>query len=764
MLETWQLVLTPRGDRWEITGKDSLGSVSSLYKIKIPSGRTARARRVEIRHQDIRLSFRNAALFYDNIPDTETALIVVGKGTVAFTPSDANERHQMELLYKRKALEDQVNYAYVRCGGSFFSSNISVEGVDQESGVTKAETEKAAAIFSRNYPRSFTIENSIDGGLLSFLPNADEAVFEFKARKAGELTYIYSPFADEAVNLYDRTRQRIVSLYNPVDEADPKAKRFFISFGEKYDIASYELDLSYTPAQSYLSGKARILAVPRIEVVDSLKFLFSPDLEILKICDEQKRELFYTVDKLRKILYVYLINPLAGKAGSWIEVFYRGRMAPPIPNTDVVMQQTGYPEKFVFQPRYETYFFSQGSYWYPAPPDEDYFRARLKIVVPPEYKCVSNGEMVEKSHWEGMDDVVEIEKAGNAVYTFETREPVKYMSFIVGRFDRRKEWSEPVPIKTFVSSEVLNDNPGIFDEAKSILADYVRNYGPFPFEKLGIVLRLWPTAGGHSPASFVVMNQVPWISERAYVASIDSPVNLSKWGEYFLAHEIAHQWWGQGVSFATYRDQWLSEGLAQFASASYLRQKHGERAFAEILKKFVKWTAKKSGLGAIIMGSRLSFYDFEAYQAVIYDKAALALFMLQDILGKDIFLAGLRSFFETRKYTAARTEDFISDMEKASGQDLRDFFRGWFWSYELPEVQTSWSQEEGPEGTSLRIRVTQTKGRFVFPLWVEWKSGETLHRDLIVVRQGTQEAVLKVPGHVDKVRFDPDGEVPGKFF
>ncbi|MCK7522107.1 MAG: hypothetical protein MZV64_32725 [Ignavibacteriales bacterium] len=231
---------------------------------------------------------------------------------------------------------------------------------------------------------------------------------------------------------------------------------------------------------------------------------------------------------------------------------------------------------------------------------------------------------------------------------------------------------------------------------------------PFPYEKLGIVLRLWPAAGGHSPASFIVLNELPWFGDAGFPTPVDTPVDLSGWDEYFLAHEIAHQWWGQGVSFETHKDQWLSEGLAQFASASYLRhQLRRKRPYAAILKKFSRWTVRKTDRGPILMGSRLSYFDYEAYQAIVYDKAALALFMLQDLLGREAFEAGLRSFFEKKKFGPARTGEFVRAMESASGRDLKSFFRGWFESWRLPQVRTVWTETVVPEGVRVDFRVTQ---------------------------------------------------------
>ncbi len=761
-IESWTLTLERREASWSVVRLDVTGNRTRLYKISIPSERAQRARRVEVTHADIRFTFADAAVFYDNIPGLETALVIVGKGKVVFSPGDLNEKHQLELLYKKNRIEDDVESLYVRCSSGFFASNIRVETGDGLPAVSDVERNRAAAVFSRNYSRSFTIESSHSKNLLSFLPQGDEAVLEFKARKAGELSYIYYPFSSDEVSLYDRGKERFISLYSPDPASGPPLKRLFISLAEKFDISACALDLSYSPASSYLSGKARIEVVPSVDLLESIKLRFNPDFEILKITDEENRELFYTWDKLRKILYVYFLSPLVAKVPTAIEVFYRGRMLPAAPSTDVIAQ-SGTNVNIRRGPRYETYFFTHAGFWYPGPAAEDYFLARLTLVIPPGYKCVANGELVAKGRREDLDDVVAIEKAGSPVYTFVSRSPVKYLSFIVGKFDQQKERAGPVPVTGYVSSEIPDSRLAIIDRAADILDFYGRAFGPYPYEKLGIVFRLWPVFGGHSPASFIVINEVPWVGDTGFPRPVDTPVDLSAWEEYFLAHEIAHQWWGQGVSFDSYKDQWLSEGLSQFAAASYLRRKHGEAAFASILKKFARWTEKKSFRGPIVMGSRLSYHDFEAYQSIVYNKAALALFMLQDLIGRETFEAGLRSFFEKHKFRAARTAEFIAAMESASGQDLKAFFQGWFSSWELPEVRTTWTETPVPEGVRLDFRVTQVKGRFIFPLWIEWtRAGET-GRTKVVVDETTEEISLTLPRRPEKIRVNPDKAVPGKF-
>ena len=298
----------------------------------------------------------------------------------------------------------------------------------------------------------------------------------------------------------------MICLYSPDDTGGTSSKRMFLSFAEKFDVSHFDLDLTLTPASHYISAKARIEVVPKVELLDSLKFRLNPDLEIIKITDSSGRDLFYTLDKVRQTLYVYFLSPPAARTATWIEIFYRGRAAPAIPTTDVIGQAGG-SEKIRVRPRYETAFYTHAGFWYPCPAEEDYFPARLTVMVPPEYRCVAIGDLVAQGREEDLDDVAALDKAGNAVYTFVSRAPVKYLSFIVGKFVLKKERPLPVPISTHVSTEILDSRPALVDQAADIIDFYARAFGPYPYEKLAIVLRLWPVFGGHSPASFIVLTR-----------------------------------------------------------------------------------------------------------------------------------------------------------------------------------------------------------------------------------------------------------------
>jgi len=781
MLEIWHVRLRKDEGRWTIAAKELSGNITSFYKVRIPSGRVERAARVEVRHQDIVLTFQDAWVFYDNIPDMETALLVIGKGQVRFTPSDEGERHQLELRYKTKTVKDVLEYAFLRFSDAFFRSNITITpanagGPAKTPAPSQAMTNRAYSIFSRFYPLAFTIEDSLTRERLSFVPQTDQVTFDFKGRDRGEMVYIYSPFSDEEIHFMTRNPDKLINLYSPESEAAGGQRKMFISFGQKYDVQRCDLDLDFQPEKFYLSARARVQIFAQVDAVDSLEFSFNAKFDILKIFDHAGRELFFTQDKTRNLLYVYLLKPIERRATATVEILYRGSVEPMIQTADVLSAgQTSFwpPDRlengarrqdysFVL-PRFETYLYSQDSAWYPAPPEEDYFLASLKFSVPPGFVCIANGVLTEQSVLDSRR-VVALEKVGNLIYHFETKFPVKYLSVLFGKLDRLPDPSKPasVPVEAYASSDIGSSRLWVVEETPAILARFESWFGPFPYEKLSVIQRLHPTAGGHSPASFVVLNEVPNSPDILPPQPVSSPVNLSRWREYFLAHEIAHQWWGQAVAGERYHDQWLSEGLAQFAAVSYLRAKMGEDVYAGIIKKFSQWTERTSRFGAITLGSRLSYLDFEAYQALVYDKSAVALAMLRDLLGEDVFFKGLRTFIETYKFKLARTAHFIKIMETVSGRDLKAFFDGWFESYLLPEVRVV-SETQTRDGESvLKFRVTQTRGLFVFPLWVTWEEKGREVRKMLEIKAASQDFEFRT-WRPRRIKINPDKAVPGDF-
>jgi len=762
VLETWRVRLRKLTNRWSIREKTVIGSHRNLFKVKIPSQRIERAISVEIRHVDVRVHFKDALVFYDNIPDLETALLVIGEGHVRFAPSSPRERHQLELTYNRDVLDDSIEYAYLRFSQSFFEDNITIVRDEADvSEVSERDLRRAASLFRKLYMRSFTIENSLTGELLSFLPKGEEAIIEFEGKKRGNLAYIYSPFAEEEINLYQWKDKRIINLYSP--KSVQEKKMMFVAFDKLFDIENYKIDIHFDPEESYISGRAKIHVKSNVHNLDGIKLKFNPGFEVLRINDEEGHELFFSRDRLRKLLYVYFHNAFPRDETGSVEIFYRGQLVPEEMNEDVISRYPFQESYAITQSKYQTHLYTRSSFWYPAPSDEDYFKARLRIIVPPGYSCIASGKLVERSQVDSLDDIKDLEKLGSSEFVFVTDKPIKYLAFIVGEFNKINEIPEPLFLQYYRSEGVPSSGWDMFTVTSDIYNFYSDKFGPFPFEKLCIVHRLWSQGGGHSPPSFIVLNELPRLPGRRRLNTNKSPVDLSRWREYFLAHEIAHQWWGQGLSWRSYQDQWISEGLAQFASILYLREKYGQGAYNQIIKNFSKWTEKKSKWGPITLGSRISYIDFEAYQAIVYDKSALVLNLMMDLLGKDVFFQGMREFFARFRYSSARTSDFFRTMEEISGQKLKPFFDRWFYSVELPKIKVTKKVQKKGAGYRLNIEVVQQEGVFVFPLWLEWQRDGTKIRKKFVIDKLHSEFDVDLDYKPTKIKINPNKAVPGEF-
>jgi hypothetical protein len=763
-IEIWRLDLQRNGGTWRIVNKTITGDVSNFYKLNIPSDRVEWVDSIEIQHQDIQMSFQNALVFYDNIPHFETALLVIGKGRLKFSPSIEREKHQLELVFSEEVLEDDLNYAFLRFSNSYFLKNIKIKKSQNSlNSISEVERNEALAIFSLHYPRSFTFENSLTGELFSLLPQGDETVFEFSCKRKGIFTYIYQPATEEEVCLYEWRKKRTLNIYSPARETE--GRRMFVRLESQYDIQNYKIDIDFKPQDKYILGRALIRFESKRKALNRMQLKLNPEFEILRISDDKQNSLFYTQDKLRSNLFIYFMRPVDRNEKRTIEIFYRGILEPPELFFDVGTKTQVNETTFTYisPPKFDSYLYSESAFWYPAPNDGDYFTSTVKFVVPAKYSVVSNGNLVDQFTEKAGGDGQEVDESLRSAYVFQTINPVKYLTFIVGRFRKISEENSGVHVDYFRTQDARPMAFDIVSEASEILAFYADKFGPYPFDKFKIAHRIWLQSGGHSPPSFVVLMEFfRHPGGKKYILK-SGPVNLVRYREYFLAHEIAHQWWGQGVGWETYQDQWLSEGLAQFSTILYLKNKYGKGVYLRLLRKFADWTEKKSNWGQITLGSRISFFDFEAYQTIIYNKVSVVLNMLKDILGEDVFFQGIQEFFKRNKYSTARSRDFFNVMNEMAESNLKPFFDGWFNSYRLPEVFYSHKIEEAGNGYDLEFSVNQREGIFVVPLDVQWEENKKKIKRQIIVSKKAEKFVFHLENKPKKIKINQDKIVPGRF-
>ena len=178
----------------------------------------------------------------------------------------------------------------------------------------------------------------------------------------------------------------------------------------------------------------------------------------------------------------------------------------------------------------------------------------------------------------------------------------------------------------------------------------------------------------------------------------------------FRAHEVAHQWWGIGVDFKTYHDQWLSEAFAEYSGLLYLQAvlKDNDRFFKwlETYRKEIMGNRKSifgSGkqAGPIWLGGRTSgFETSDDYDLIIYKKGAWVLHMLRNLLQDpmtlrdDKFFAIMKNFYETYNGQDAGTEDFQRVVEKQVGVNLKWFFDQWVYGSDIPSYKFAYTSHD----------------------------------------------------------------------
>ncbi|HEX2463680.1 MAG TPA: M1 family aminopeptidase, partial [Thermoanaerobaculia bacterium] len=184
-----------------------------------------------------------------------------------------------------------------------------------------------------------------------------------------------------------------------------------------------------------------------------------------------------------------------------------------------------------------------------------------------------------------------------------------------------------------------------------------------------------------------------------------------------IAHEISHQWWGHQVSWRSYRDQWLSEALADYSAAFYAR-KH-------LAWRVETWNGPLTGwksylnldsatgqpiesLGPVVLGERLdSSLSESAYQAIVYTKGALVLNVLAQRIGEEGFHTVLRWLAEKASGRSLSTEDFIGVVANASKLDLKPFADAFVYGTGVPELEYSYrvSKPSPTAGANWRMAI-----------------------------------------------------------
>lgn len=324
------------------------------------------------------------------------------------------------------------------------------------------------------------------------------------------------------------------------------------------------------------------------------------------------------------------------------------------------------------------------------------------VTAPDHYKVISNGVLVEES---SMDANKKFTHWREAVEL-----PTKVM--VIGLADFAVNYAgiiDCIPVTSWVFPEDKKNGFYDYEQALEILPFFIKNVGPYAYKKLANVEAI-TIFGGMENAGAIFYNEQSINGKRSY-------------SEELIAHEIAHQWFGNSATEADWPHVWLSEGFATVMTNLYLEGKYGVDSLEVRLKadrKLVIGFAKKRFTPVVDTSEKVNLLKLLNNNS--YQKGGWVLHMLRRKLGDVLFWNGVRAYYKKYAGKNAATDDFRKVMEDVSGVDLKVFFEQWIYHPGHPMLEMTWNYDERRKTLMLRIMQTQ-KQLFDFPLEFTFKYG-----------------------------------------
>lgn len=698
-IEQWRL-RAQRGERgWRFVTRDSAGQIDGLLHLSLePQGYVADGMTLQL--DDFELQMERGTLFASPTNLDSAILVFEGRGRLSFRPHLEAEREQLSLFCGKPTLVEKVKRAFINVHPSDLGEILPAwpPPHDDESARRLRE---ASTFFADQAARTYLLDADVPRSPWWLSPSPGETIVIVDGGKRGELTYAVSRSQPEGISLRERRGGRQINLY-PVAGSDTDYRE---DAGRTTELLHSDLHVRYEPGDSALSVEAT-LRVRLLQPQQTLRLNLDDAFAVQSVRSEEAGE--HRVFRMRGRNRVMVsLGGLASTIGeAHFTIRYAGRLAPYTIH-DEVLQSFDRSQDALDIPIEPAFVFSNRQSWYPSLSRTDFATTRLVVDIPREFRAASGGRSsVEEVH--GNRRVVE----------FVQEQRVRYLAFVVARLESVAE-SEEIRSEGTALQEQGDRETRLHGLAtartkdrfgadlalsRQILRFYTREFGPLPWDELRLVGLEGEVPGGHSPPGMIVMSYRPLLLRRLLR---DDPAQVNGVVGFFLAHELAHQWWGHGVAPQNYRERWISEAFAHYAATMWVREAQGEEALQRILSQFERWVRRTRNEGPIHLGQRLGHIenDPKVFRAVVYDKGAYVLHMLRAIVGPNEFREALTGLQHEFRFRTIGTRHVREALERASGLDLREYFEAWVKRSELPVLRYRVQRSRPRDGYAVELEI-----------------------------------------------------------
>jgi aminopeptidase N len=493
------------------------------------------------------------------------------------------------------------------------------------------------------------------------------------------------------------------------------------------DVTHYEFSVSVSDSNNLIIGHA-VISVSYSSPVKTLSFdlrNINAEGKGMKILDlEYDKGAVQWVHSGDKIVITLNDQALAGTGGEFT-IDYSG-----IPADGLIISDNKFGERTFFADNWP----DRAHNWLPCV-DHPSDKATVDFLVsaPEHYEVVGSGYLVEESclpghtrltHWrEEVPLATEVMAIGLAPFA----------SKLESRIDG-------IPVWTWVYARNRKEGFADYSVAVKPLAFYSKLIGPYPYEKLANVQSKTIFGG---------------LENAGCIFYAENSVTGQGKAESLMAHEIAHQWFGNSVTESDWHHIWLSEGFATYLTALYLENTYGKEKLNETMKTArARVLSFSLRLHAPVVDTTVTDL-MRLLNTNSYQKGAWVLHMLRREVGDDKFFEGLQNFYSTFRDKNALTSDFRAVMEKTSGRSLDRFFHQWLFTAGQPDLEFK-TVPGSEKGTTELIIEQKQDPLFSFTIDVNVKDEKGLQRLKIAVTDRITRTVL----HDKQVlELDPDPDI-----
>jgi aminopeptidase N len=464
-------------------------------------------------------------------------------------------------------------------------------------------------------------------------------------------TQLYTPIPTYTVFRSETETSAAVASADPEGEISGIGDPYFPMLGNGgYDVQHYDLDLTVDMAAEEIDAVATIEA-------RSLRILerFNLDLKEIRIGSIKVNGEDASYSFAAGELMIAPAAVIPADSEFTVVVAYSGRPAEgtAFGGIDFLEGWNFYPQGVIVagEP-------TGAETWFPSnnhPSDKATYAFRITVAKP--YVAAANGILKEET--DNGDDT--------RTYVFVMDDPMaSYLATLaVGNFDLVEGTSASgLPFRNYLDADIRGKVEGYIDVLPEAMDYFASLFGPYPFDTCGVVVHQLDIPFSLENQTLIVMGHT-----FAY--------------EIVVVHELAHQWFGDSVSVASWKDIWLNEGFASYAETLWWEHTEGPEALKEDLSRRYRYNANLPASERILIGDP---GPDRLFDSAVYTRGALTLHALRLEVGDEVFFRILREYFETYRDGNAAIQDFIALAEEISQLDLEPLFQAWLYESDLPDI------------------------------------------------------------------------------